>query len=151
MILLSILTACQTLTLPSSTGLVSSENRLPFPEGQNSGAWKGNYLVVDYKYSRVVTGTDMTGTVTFRENMLMNFTSLTDFHLGVIFLDENGKVIGRKGLTTWRGDLGQIPFRAEMGVPPATASIAFTYEGTAIEGGGGDEGGGVTRFFQYPG
>jgi hypothetical protein len=144
-----LIAGCQTMTLSSGTGSVSPENRVPFPEGQNAGVWKGNYLVVDYKYSRALTDIDMTGMVNFADNMTMNFVLLRDFHLSAIFLDENGKVLGTKGLTTGRGSFDPISFRAQMAVPPATVAISFSYQGTAIEG-GNDDGGGINHFWQYP-
>jgi len=147
--LLLLIGACQTITPSSGTGSVSPESTVPFPEGRNTGRWEGNYLVVDYKYSGTLTDIDMTGTVNFRENLSMNFSSLYDFHLSAIFVDENGKVLGTRGLATARGAFDPIPFHVRLSAPRTTVSLSFSYEGTAIEG-GNDEGGGVSRFFQYP-
>jgi hypothetical protein len=144
-----LIAGCQTMTPSYRTGSVSPEDSVPLPVGQNAGAWKGNYLVVDYKYSRALTDIDMTGMVNFADNMTMNFVLLRDFHLSAIFLDENGKVLGTKGLTTGRGSFDPISFRAQMAVPPATVAISFSYQGTAIEG-GNDDGGGINHFWQYP-
>jgi hypothetical protein len=144
-----LLCGCQTMLAGSVTGSVSPEDLVAFPQGQSSGAWKGNYLVVDYRYSRNQSDLDMTGKVEFLDNMSMNFVFLRDFQLSAIFIDENGRVLATKSLVTGRGNFDPIPFRTQIGIPPTTVSIAFSYQGTAIEG-GTEDGGGITRFFQYP-
>jgi hypothetical protein len=143
-----LIVGCQTVTLASAES-ASPENSVSLPQGQNAGVWKGNYLVVDYKYTRGQSDMDLTGTVNFGDNITMNFVLLRDFRLSAVFLDENGRVLEKKALTTERGNFDPIPFHAKITVPANTASMSFSYQGTAIEGGddsGG--GGGITNFWQ---
>lgn len=143
------LAGCQTMSSSYGVGTVSPEDRAPFLPGQNSGSWKGSSLVVDYKYSRTQSDLDMTGTVNFLDNITLNFVLLRDFQVSIIFVDENGRVLGTKGLATGRGAFDPIPFHVKMPVPQAATAMSFSYKGTAIEG-GNDDGGGVTYFWQYP-
>jgi hypothetical protein len=91
---------------------------------------------------------DMTGVIRFDDHITYNFIELHRFHLSALLLDEKGKVLEDQGVTTDRGDFQPIPFHVRLAAPASVASLAFSYEGTAITQ--GEEGGDATRFWQYP-
>ncbi len=144
------LAGCQTMPFSAQNGTVSSEDRVSISEGKQSGSWRGKDLTVDYAGTRTGADLELNGTVRFAAHMLMGFSLLRDFHLSAILTDENGKVLETKGITADRGQIGPIPFRVRFSVPAGAASMAFTYSGVAVEGGGDDGGGGFTHFWQYP-
>jgi hypothetical protein len=145
-----LIAGCQTGPLYSGTGYVAPEDTVSVAQGRGGGTWKGRDLSVAYKYSRDRGGMDISGTIDFADHMTYNFTNLHDFRLSVYFLDESGKVLLTNGLTTQRGGLDPIPFHSKLMLPAGAVSMAFSYQGTALEGGGGGEGGGVSYFWQYP-
>ena len=76
--------------------------------------------------------------------MRIGYLVLNDFRLRVIFLDASGRVLGSGMLATDRGDFREIRFNRRLSIPASTSSIAFGYEGKAIEGA---EDGGTTTFW----
>jgi hypothetical protein len=144
--------ACQSPgMLPLGSGVVSPENRIALAPGGGSGAWQGQDLSVDYRYSMNQSNLELSGTADFASNMTTNFTFINDFQLSVLFFDQSGKVLENRGLATDRGSLDPVHFRTRIALPPGTAGMAFAYQGTALAT-GDDEGGGggLTAFWQYP-
>lgn len=140
--------ACRASGFYSQTGIVSIEDRVAIPPGQNTGAWNGRDLSVEYRYSREQSSMDLSGAVEFAFFMTNGYSALHDFRLSAIFLDGNGKVLNTQGITTQRGDLEPIPFRKRVVVPASAAFMSFSYQGSAIDG--GTHAGGSKYFWYYP-
>jgi hypothetical protein len=145
-----LLNACQTTSLYSKTAVVSQEDRVAIPQGNETGTWRGKDLSVNYRYSREAGQIDLSGTVNFEEHMTLGYVLLNDFRLSAIFTNEKGRIIETKGLATDRGSIGPIPFRVRLSVPVSASAMSFSYQGTAIEGGNDGGGGGISRFWQGP-
>jgi hypothetical protein len=141
---------CQTTSSYSKTAVIAQEDRVPVPQGKETGTWNGKDLSVDYRYSREAGQIDLSGTVNFADHMTLGYVLLHDFRLGVIFTDEKGSVLEMKGLATDRGSFKPIPFHVSLSVPISASTMSFSYQGTAIEGGNDSGGGGVSRFWQNP-
>jgi len=77
----------------------------------------------------------MSGKIVFANFLVLGYALLQDFRLGVIFLDENGRVLEETGLVTNRGSFDPFPFKRRIKLPPNAVSMAFSYEGNAIESG----------------
>lgn len=141
------LTSCQGLTPGMQTRIVPPENRVDIPQNTGKAVWHGMYLDVDFSYSKASGSVDLAGTVNFADSMTLNFTVLQDFHISALFLDENGRVLDTQAVTTDRDGFNPVPFRKKLILPANAVALAFTYQGTAIEG-GDDQGGGITHFWQ---
>lgn len=144
-----LISGCQTMSPYSRSGLVAPEDRLSISQAGQSAVWNGKDLTVEYRYSRDHSQMDITGRVDFSEHMTNSYSTLHEFRLSAVFADESGKVLGSQGLVTDRGYFYPIPFHTKLTVPTGAASMAFSYQGTAIEG-GNSEGGGSSYFWYYP-
>lgn len=148
LVLAVLLSGCQTTYFQETTGYVSSDDLVAFTGDQGSGTWKGRDLEVQYNYSPKLRY-NFSGIVQLGSNIVYNFSVLRDFQLKVIFADNSGKILGTQAVVTNRGNLDPIPFATSLYVPANTAGIAFSYQGTVLEG-GNDEGGSLTSFWYYP-
>jgi hypothetical protein len=142
-------TALQIMGSEAYARSVLPEYRLSIAQPQYSGQWKGNDLTVEYKYSRNQGRMDLSGNVEFSYSLIMGYSRLDDFRLGAVLLDENGNVIEEIGLTTDRDAFDPIPFHRQINLPSNAVSIAFSYQGTAIES-GGDDSKNTTAFWFSP-
>jgi hypothetical protein len=138
-------TASQITDVNAAARSVSPMDRLSIEQPGSSGKWKGNDITVEYSYSKDQGQIDLSGTVRFA-NFFMGYSRLQDFHLGVIFVDENGRVLEETGLTTSRGSFDPVTFHRRVKLPQNAAYMAFSYQGIAIPSGMG----GVTSFSFYP-
>lgn len=147
--LILVVAACQTSPFNSGPKTVSSKALLEAPAGKHAGTWQGDDLSIDFEYNRNDGVMDLSGTLHFADHMIYNFKLLRRFQVSVIFADQDARVLEIKGLTTEIGNFDPIPIRARLTLPPRTAFISFSYQGTAIEG---DDpgGGGVSYFWEYP-
>ena len=139
------------LQVSAAAGFVPPEDRLSIAEPRASAVWKGQDLTVKYTYSADQGQMELSGNIRFANYLSQGFTQLRDFRLNVIFLDQNGKVLEEKGLVTNRGGFDPLPFKTRLTLPPGAVSIAFSYQGDAIDsasGAGG--GGGHSSFWYYP-
>jgi len=87
----------------------------------------------------------LSGRIRFSYSLIMGYSSLREFRLGAIILDENGRVLEEIGLATNRDSLDPIPFSRRIDLPPKAVSMAFSYQGRAV-----DVGRGKTSFWFYP-
>ena len=133
----------------ASKGLVAPEKRLSIAQSRYSGQWKGPDLTVTYRYSRDQGQMDLTGSVSFADSLRLGYSLLRDFRLSLIFLDENGRVLGSNVLVTNRGSFDAIPFHVTLRQPSSAVSMTFRYQGEAIESGRSGTGG-VTSFWYGP-
>ncbi len=141
--------ACQGTVFNSGGGFVSEEDRIEIPDGPQTAVWKTRDLWLDYRYVHDANGSTLSGTVRFTDALSTNYSNLHDFHLGIIFLDKQGRVLAMEGLATGRGEFDPIAFKTKLSPPPGTLSMAFNYQGTAL-GGGADDGGSPSAFWIYP-
>ena len=133
----------------AGAGSVSPADRLSITGASYSGQWKGNDLTVEYSYSRDQGQIDLSGNIRFADFMVLGYSNLMYFRLGAVFTDENGRVIKEIGLVTNRDAFEPIPFHRKISVPPNAVSMAFSYDGKAVES-GNDGGSGLTAFWHYP-
>ena len=127
------ISASRIITADAVAQSVSAPDRLSIEEPRYSGRWKGDDLTVEYRYSRDRGQMDLSGNVRFSYSLTMGYTELRNFHLGAVFLDENGKVLEETGLASNRGSFDPIPFNRRINLPPNAVSMAFSYQGTATD------------------
>lgn len=155
LILISIiLSGCQSLgsqpigrTVPENKWILLSQS------GDQSGTWRNEDLILDYKYDRYQSQMSISGIIRFAGRITNNYSVIQYFHLDAIAVDTQGKVLQMIGLTTV-GDLnslydGPSDFNKILTLPPNTAAIAFSYQGRAM-GNGSGFGGGYMDFWEYP-
>ncbi len=139
------LSGCQTASL-TSRAAPAPEERVQIMQAQNSGVWKGKDIWVDYKYSREDRTLMLSGVVNFGNHLVRGFEIMSDFRMRVIFIDENGRILGTSGLLADRGDFSPISFKKKLAIPASTASFVFDYDGNALEIG---PDGASMAFWQY--
>jgi hypothetical protein len=132
--------ASQIISASAATKTVSIGDRLSMEQSKYTGKWKSNDLTVEYSYSKDQGQVELSGTVTFAMYLVMGYGHLDNFRLGVIFLDENGRVLQETGLATNRDTLDPMPFKRKVNLPPNAVSMAFTYQGKATSSGGNGAG-----------
>jgi len=137
--------ASQIISVDAGARSVSTEDRLSIEQPKGSGQWKGRDVAVEYSYSINQGQMDISGKIRFA-SFFIGYSRLQDFRLGAIFVDEKGTVLEEIGLTTDRGSFDPIPFSRTIKLPPNAVSMAFSYQGDAVQSGMG----GVTSFSFYP-
>ncbi len=133
----------------AAAGYVPPPDRLSVTRPAYTGKWKADDLSVKYSYSRNQEQIDLSGKVRFSYSLVMGYTLLDNFNLSAVILDENGRVLEQTGLVTDLGSLDPIPFHRRFKLPPGAAYIAFSYQGTVSDSGGGD-GADTTNFWHDP-
>ena len=143
------LAGCQSINLSPTGGFVSSEARIALPEGRQSDTWQTRELSVNYTSSRNGNELNVEGVIRFTSMMTNTYSNLHEFQLGIVCLDEGGKVLESKGLiSSARENFSPLPFKKTLTLPAGTRSMAFTFRGTASQS---DEGGGDTSsIWHYP-
>lgn len=145
-----LLAGCQNVSFYTGGGHVAEQERTALVEGEHNGSWQARDLSVKYHYARKQDQVHIDGTIYFADLLRDNFTLIHDFHLAVILIDAQGKVLGAYGLIgSSRDDLTPLSFKTRVPLPPNAVSMAFSYQGTAL-GGGDHEGGGSAYFWKYP-
>ena len=144
------LPACQSLMVTYQGATVHSEDRIPLVAGvRQSGAYLGPDLAVDYQYLWNQSELDISGAVVFAGSISGNFSSIVDFHLSLVLLDAEGRIVGTKLLevTSFGDPCDRMPFSERIALAPGVSGMAFLYGGDAREGG---EEGVTTTFWHYP-
>ena len=144
------LLACQSLMVTYQGATVHPEDRIPLVAGAlQAGGYLAPDLAVDYQYSLNQSELDISGAVVFAGSISGNFSSIVNFHLSLVLLDAEGRIVGTKSLqATSYSDPGEpMPFSERIALPPGVSGIAFVYSGDAREGG---QDGVATTFWHYP-
>jgi hypothetical protein len=150
----AILLGCQSLSFKPIGHMVPEKKSLFLSQsGDQSGAWKSEDLILDYKYDRYQNQLSISGIIHFASRITNNYSIIQYFHLDAIPVDAQGKVLDMISLTT-AGDLnalydGPVDFYKILTLPPNTAAIAFSYRGRAY-GSGSYFDGGFMDFWEYP-
>lgn len=147
-----------TVTLLSCNGalnhkgsMVQPDRRIPLVQGEHqSGRFESQDLSLDYNYKTESNTMTMSGTIIFANQIIYNFSTIDRFRLRVMMLDASGRVIDEKGIynTGHRVNLEKASFQRVVDLPMGTKQIAFSYSGSALEG--GSEGSTPTRFWELP-
>lgn len=106
--------------------------------GEQAGRFSDGYVTVNYRYT--MTGGDllMAGTITFGDELGMNFDTVNAFDLGLLLGDAQGRVLLQQSLTTTSENSlsSTIHFNAVVFLPRQAACMAFTYNGLVYGAGG---------------
>ncbi len=124
--------------------------------GEQSGKWSTNDVNLDYRYAGDGNTLRISGEVHYADPIRYNFAVIQYFHMDVIFIDPQGRVLGTEGLVSDTnnslepsGITFPVTFDRLVRLPPNTVSIAFSYTGTARDSGRrGDFN--ITSFWEYP-
>jgi len=144
------LPACQSLMVTYQGATVHSADRIPLVAGaRQAGGYLGPDLAVDYQYILNPSELDISGAVVFAGSISGNFSSIVNFHLSLVLLDAEGRIVGTKLLaaTSFSDPSDPVPFSDRIALPPGVSHMAFLYGGDAREGG---EEGVTTTFWYYP-
>jgi uncharacterized protein YceK len=151
LMILALLTGCGSLSFSVVGKTVSEGNRIPLVEsGTENAHWQTRDLTLTYRYERNQSNLSLEGTVDLDASLRNNFTYIEYFHMDVIFLDSQGKVLEMRGLISSSPEPIDRPinFRRMLTLPPGSRSIAFSYRGQARSA--SDETGSSTYFWEYP-
>lgn len=151
LVLLFSLTACQGTLLTDVRGkTVPAEHHIPLAESASS-QWEARELTIDYRYRLGPGNFAVSGVVRLADLIRYNYLVIRYFHLDVLFVDSQGKILGMAGLvsTGFRRTEDPIPFNALVPMPQGTSAFAFSYRGEALEAGPGRLSS-PTYFWHYP-
>ncbi len=150
-VLALLLAGCQGGLMGVKGRTVHRESRIPVPpSGEHSASWETRDLSLDYQYMRQADALTISGRVRFSDAIKGNFDLIQYFHMDVILVDDQGKVLDMVGLTSGSYGNSDYPqtFSKTFRLPPGTTSMAFSYRGQAYSG--DDEDGSSAYFWEYP-
>jgi hypothetical protein len=145
---------CQSLSFDPRGHTVPEAKRISLPEsGDYSGTYDNGDFGLAYKLARNQGQASISGRLRFDERITYSYYIIRYFHLDLIALGAEGKVLEMIPLTTV-GNLNAIfddsvEFNKAFTFPPNTVAMAFSYTGKACGDGSGD-GGDVMDFWEYP-
>jgi hypothetical protein len=148
------LVGCQSLSFDPRGRTVPEAKRIALPQSEDyASIYDNGDFDLAYKIASNQGQTSISGRLRFNERITYNFYIIRYFHLNLIALDADGKVLEMMPLTTV-GNLNAIfndpvEFKRTLRLPSNTAAIAFSYTGQAWGDGTGD-GGDVMDFWEYP-
>lgn len=156
-VLIMTVAGCQMGSYLPGSGMVDREYWLPLQDGRTqSSTWDGMYVTIKYKYARDGDRLVLQGGVRYADKIVYNYIRVEYFHLDVLFLNPQGKVIETQGLASSSDDSlapmdlePAVDFDKEIMLPPNTVAMAFSYKGQAIAAGGAFAGGG-RYFWEFP-
>lgn len=147
---------CRSLILDPRGHLVPREKRITIPDsGEQKGVFKNEDLTLAYQMLRTAGRLQISGSLQFADRIAKNFPLIKYFHLGVLLLDEQGKILDVVNLTSvsyYRTQWAVLPdyplsFSTLILVRDDTRSIAFNYTGNAVDP---TTDGGMMDFWEYP-
>lgn len=147
---------CQSLMALPGNGMVDEDYWVPLRAGgRQAGVWDGMYVEIRYDYVRDGGRLSLKGEVRYASRILDNYSLIQFFHLDVLFLDPQGKVLETQPFASDAYDTllpgalePTVPFNRDVILPANTAAMAFSYKGQAIASG---EGTGSPRYFwEFP-
>lgn len=150
-LLLISLTSCQGAYYGFANKYVNDMDRLPIGDmARQYRLWQGPDVLVDYT-SIINNGRlDISGNITFADRITYNFPTIKYFHLDILFVDSQGKVLSVIGVISGSAldSRDRLAFSRVVPVPDRAASFAFSYSGDAV--GDDDDGGGSNSFWHFP-
>lgn len=151
-----LLFGCQSLIFDPRGHLVPQDRRITIPDsGEQAGVFENEDLRLAYKMIRTPGQLRILGSLGFTDRISRNFPLVRYFHLGVMLLDDQGRILDMANLTTvsfYRTQYATIPdyplaFSALISLRENTRSIAFNYTGNAYDP---TLDGGMMDFWEYP-
>lgn len=148
-----LLSGCQAVFVTSRGHVVPPRDRIALvAQGQQSGSWRTRSVRIRYRYVRTSNQLRISGHLQFGDYLQKVYPYIVYCHSGVLLLNDHGRVLAAKNLTTSRPyapSTEVVPFRVTYDLPPGTTAFAFSYTGRAREI-AANQGGGVTSFYHYP-
>jgi len=144
------LPACQSLMLTYQGATVHPGDRIPLVAGAlQAGGYLAPDLTVYYQYVWNQSELDISGVVVFAGSISNNFTLIKTFHMSLVLLEAQGRIVKMQLLQTASpGDPSDpTPFSERIALPPGVSGMTFVYSGDAREGG---QDGVATTFWHYP-
>jgi hypothetical protein len=148
---------CQSILFDLRGRVVPEAKRITIPEsGQQTGDYKNEDLTLKYKMARGLGLLTISGEIRFTDRIAGNFPIIQYFHLEVMLVDAQGKILNTAGLASvayYRTQYALGPdyplaFNTSVTLPETTRSIAFNYTGKAYDPSEAD--GGSMDFWEYP-
>jgi|WetSurMetagenome_2_1015567.scaffolds.fasta_scaffold01675_11 hypothetical protein len=145
---------CQSLSFNPRGHTVPEAKRIALPQsGDYSSTYDNGDFDLAYKLVRNQGQSSISGRLRFDERITYSYYIIRYFHLDLVALDAEGKVLEMIPLTSV-GNLNaifdnSIEFNKTLAFPPNTVAMAFSYTGKACGDGSGD-GGDVMDFWEYP-
>jgi hypothetical protein len=144
-------TACQGTLMTDVRGkTVPPEHHIPLADS-GSSQWEARDLTVNYRYRIEPGNFAVTGVVMLADSIKYNFLVIRYFHLDILFVDSEGRILAMTGLvsTGSRRSDDPISFNARIPIPRGASAIAFSYRGEALDTDHGGVGS-PTYFWHYP-
>ncbi len=150
---------CQSIGMSQIGKMVPEDKRISIRSGEEqsgkqSGKWSARDVNLDYRYAWSDLGFRISGQVHYADSIVYNYALIQTFHMGVIFADAQGRVLGTDGLVTDTNNslapvamTNPVTFDRLLRPPAGTVSMAFSYTGTAVDSNPDST---ITSFWEYP-
>jgi len=105
--------------------------------GPHEGSWQTRDLLVEFQYLRGQQDLQISGLVK-PQTYLLHFNILKNLFLSLHFVDAGGKVLVDEAIMSagYRIEMPEkMAFKANLKIPPDSTAIAFSYRGSAFDGG----------------
>ncbi len=157
---LLILAGCQTGLVNGPGSRIRNGYGITIGQGAaTGGTYQSDDLLVRYQYRVDNSVLTISGEMQLKDSIRMNFLQVNRFNLGIVFGDARGCLLGGRSLVSRSHfDVDDpVAFQGRIPLPPGTAQMAFTYQGSASEGPRGAYGrrsmggdGQEITFWEYP-
>lgn len=142
---------CQSLSFdPRGHTVPESRWIKPPADGEESGSWTNEDLKFGYHFVRNRNQLRISGSIQFADRITKAYPVIQYFHMDVISVDADGKILDMVGLTS-TASLNTIfdrsvEFNRIVTLPSNTQAIALSYRGKAY----GNKDAGTMDFWEYP-
>ena len=112
------LPACQSLMVTYQGATVHPEDRIPLVAGAGlAGSYLAPNLTIDYQYIWNQSELDILGAIVFARSISNNFTLIKTFHMSLVLLDAQGRILEMKLLQTASGVRNAVSISSERLMP----------------------------------
>jgi hypothetical protein len=153
-LLMVLMFGCNSISVSPIGHTVPEVKWIALPQsGEYSGTWTNEDMSLAYKFLRNQSQLTISGSIQFADRITNSFMVVQYFHLDVLPVDAQGKILDMVALTT-EGNVNlefnrSVAFTKTLTLPSNAASIVFSYRGRAY-GGNSADGGGTIDFWEYP-
>jgi hypothetical protein len=152
-----VISGCRSIIFDPRGHLVPEKKRIALPEtGERAGVFDTEDLRFAYNLAMTPRQLIISGRLYFTDRVAENFPLIQYFHLSVILIDAQGRILNMVGLIsaayhrTQYALIADSPFafKTSVAIDEKTSAIAFSYTGRAYDN--TEPAGGSMDFWEYP-
>ncbi len=127
--------SCSSTLFNYQDTVVKEEFRIALErDGAGEGAWETRDVSLRCQYKESDGRLELTGEVRIADHLRNSYDVVEFFHLTLLFLDAEGRVVGSKrhSLAPFRKDTWEYPIKWSVDAPENARAISFGYNGKAV-------------------